>query len=173
MDKLRETLTKIIFCLIVIGLQAPNASPQARQKAAQEQSVFGSDSELDRAVPVPRTAVDLVRSAMQRSADQLPDKFFEASQIHLNGPAEVDLIVLVHVGSHAARFFMLRPTSDGYRIILNSGGDSLEVLRTKSKGYRNIVIQGLSQAGTFTTNAWYRFDGQQYVEVNEKTRRTN
>lgn len=172
-DRLCMTLTTIIFCLTVIGLQAPNASPQARQEAADEQSAFGSDSELDRAVPIPRTAMDIVRSVLHRSADELPDKLFEASEIHLDGPSEVDLVVLVHVASHGAHFLMLRPTSDGYSVILNSGGDSLKVLRSKSNGYRSIAIQGFSQAGKVTTNALFRFNGQQYIEASEKTRPTN
>jgi hypothetical protein len=172
MQKFCRIVAKITCCLTVVCLQTQHISAQTQQKVAREQSEFGADSNLDRAVPVPKTAVDLIRSAMQRSTDELPDKLFEASEIHLGSPDEVDLIVLVYVSSHGARFFMLRPTPDSYGIILDSGGDSLKVLRTRSKGYRDILIRGLSQAGRFTTNALYRFNGQQYVEISEKTRPT-
>jgi hypothetical protein len=173
MNRRRGTLTRVVFCLMAMGWQAPDASPQARQKAAEEQSDFGSDSDLDRPVPAPKAAMGLIRSELQRTAEELPDKFFEASEIHLDGPNEVDLVILIPAGSHAAHFFMLRPTSGGYKIVLDSGGDSLTVLKTRSSGYRNIAVESITQAGRFTTTVSFRFNGGKYIQVSEKTRRAN
>ncbi len=173
MSRLLWHLTKAIPFLISIGLQVPKALPQAQQKTVQEQSDFGSDSDLDRKVPTPRSAMEAIRTESHSNADELSDDMFETSEIHLNGPAEVDLIVLIHVGSHAARFILLRPTSSGYSIVLDSGGDSLAVLRTRSNGYRNVAVGGITQAGRFTTVASYKFDGRRYIRASEKTKRAN
>ncbi len=169
----RRVLVKALVPFLAAFLEAPHALPQVRQKTLDEQSDFGSDSSLDRPVPTPKSAIDAIRSQLQSSAEELPDKFFETSEIHLDGPAEVDLVILMPAGSHAAHFFLLRPTSSGYSIILDSGGDSLSVLRTRTRGYRNIVVEGFSQAGRLTTTASYRFNGRKYIQISEKTKRTN
>lgn len=166
-----RTIIAILF-LTLIGSEAPSTSAQDPQPVVHGQSEFGTNSGLDRAVPIPKKALDLVRSTLNRSPDQLPDRFVEASQIHLDGPGELDLIVLCYVSSHGARFLILKPSSVGYSPILDSGGDYLKVLRTRSNSYRDIYVEGYTQGGKFTTKAIYRFNGQQYVKASEKTERT-
>src|SRR5262249_49548634 len=113
-------------------------SAQVHQETSREQADFGSDSELDRPIHVPPAALVALRSALKATPDELPGDELKASKIHLAGPAEADLIV-PSVAAHAAFFYILRPTASGYEFILDSGGDSMTILRTKSRRYRDLL----------------------------------
>jgi hypothetical protein len=58
MQKFCRIVAKMTCCLTVVCLQTQHISAQTQQKVAREQSDFGADSNLDRAVPVRKTAVD-------------------------------------------------------------------------------------------------------------------
>jgi hypothetical protein len=128
---------------------------------------------LQRPIPVPEAALKALRNALQATPDELPAERLQASKIHLEGSTEVDLVVPVLAGGHAAFFYILRPTSDGYQLIFDSGGDSMTVLRTKSHGYRDLQIEGITMAGKNVRTLIYRFDGHKYVKTSEKTEHPN
>ena len=137
-----------------------------REQGDIEQNAFGSDSDLDHPTPIPDAAVKALREAL--SQDELPDHL-RASEIHLDGPSEIDLVVPVLAGGHAAVFYLLKPTSNGYQLIFDSGGDSMSVLPTRSNGYRDLQVVGITMAGAEITTVVYRFDGHKYVKAKETT----
>ena len=143
--------------------------PKFRTGGVPEQTEFGADSDLDRPIPVPAAALKALRNTLQATSDELPAEGLRASEVHLGGPTEVDIVVPVLAGGHAAFFYILRPVSDGYRLIFDSGGDSMTVLGTRSHGYRDLQIVGITMAGAARTTTIYRFDGRRYVNASEKT----
>jgi len=57
------------------------------KQSPREQTDFGSDSDLDRPIPVPQAALDALRSALKAKPDKLLGDKLKASEIHLAGPA--------------------------------------------------------------------------------------
>jgi hypothetical protein len=78
-------------------------------------------------------ALETLRSALKVSPDDLPTDSLLASVIHLDGSTEVDLVVIGRGASHAVLFWIIQKAPDGYRLILNTGGDSLNRLLKKSE----------------------------------------
>lgn len=159
--------------LTTVSFYPAIAHSQTQRKSAPEQTDFGADSELERPIPVPEAALKALRNALQATPDELPAEQLRASEVHLAGSTEADLVVPVIGGGHAAFFYILRPTSDGYQLIFDSGGDSMTVLRARSHGYRDLQVEGITMAGKNVTTVTYRFDGHKYVKTSEKTEHPN
>jgi hypothetical protein len=166
-------LESAVVFLALFFYYTATAHSQTHRKPLPEQTDFGADSDLDRPIPVPEAALKALRNALQATPDELPADQLRASKIHLNGPTEVDLVVPVIGGGHAAFFYILRPALDGYQLIFDSGGDSMTILRTKSRGYRDLQVEGITMAGRNVTTAIFRFDGRKYVLEAEKTEHPN
>ena len=62
-------------------------------------------------------ALNALRSALKATPEELPGDELKASEIHLAGTAETDLIVPRLAGSHAAFFYILRPAASGYKLM--------------------------------------------------------
>ena len=132
-------ITTVISACVIAHSTSTISHPQTHQKSAREQTEFGSDSDLDRPIPVPPAALDALRSALKATPEELPGDELKASEIHLAGTAETDLIVPRLAGSHAAFFYILRPAARGYKLIFDSGGDGMKQVtrlpRPRSKGF--------------------------------------
>lgn len=92
-----------------------------------------------------------------------PSQLFQAGEVHLSSPAEVDLVV---IGLRQMRsvenrwFWIVRSAHNNPEVILFSGGDSLEVTDRKTHGYKDIRVVWMSPLETETTV--YQFDGRRY-----------
>jgi hypothetical protein len=92
-----------------------------------------------------------------------PSQLFQAAEVHLGGPDQVDLVVMGMGrmrGAENSWFWVVRSARKDPEIILFGGGDYLEVLDGKTHGYRDIRIVWMSSLETETTT--YHFDGHQY-----------
>jgi hypothetical protein len=97
-------------------------------------------------------------------AEQIPDSWFVASQVHLDGSHEIDLVVLPKNGclngANVGPFWVVQKTSKGCQVVLSGGGHNLEILSTRSKGYRDIQLT--SATATKVSTSVFRFDGHRY-----------
>jgi len=154
-----------------------------------EQSKFGIELEAEpvqRPVELPRAALDAlsedkrVASCLTRnglSAKELPANWFIASEIHLDGPNEVDLVVLPGgripdtaageisqnaclVGANTAQMWVLRKTQIGFQLILSQIGLGMNVLSTRTNGLRDISVG--AEVGGYGDGIEYKFDGKSY-----------
>lgn len=92
-----------------------------------------------------------------------PSKLFQAAEVHLSSPDEVDLIVIGlgrMRGTENLWFWVVRSARKYPEVILFGGGDSLEVTDQKTHGYKDIGIVWMSSLETETTV--YQFDGMSY-----------
>jgi hypothetical protein len=92
-----------------------------------------------------------------------PSQLFQAGEVHLSTPDEVDLVVigLGHMkGADATWFWVVRSARKEPQLVLFGGGDSLEVLDAKTKNYKDVRIAWSSSFETETTT--YQFDGSIY-----------
>jgi hypothetical protein len=92
-----------------------------------------------------------------------PAQFFQASEVHLSGPDEVDLVVIGvgrMKGADANWFWVVRSSRKDPQMILFTGGDSLEVLDNKTHGLSDVRSAWSSSFETEATT--YQFDGALY-----------
>jgi hypothetical protein len=117
--------------------------------------------------------------------EKLPANWFVASLIHLDGPNELDLIILPAgrlpetpkgeisanaclVGANTGGFWVLRRTSAGFQLVLSQIAHALEVLESSSNGLRDIRLY--TGALSEHTIVDFRFDGSQYRLFRTRTR---
>lgn len=156
-----------------------------------EQSRFAVEgTEIARPVGVPESVVEILRHDKYVSdclnegqqPSEIPESWFVGSQIRLNGSQEIDLIVMPRqlplkanaptdnaclYGAHVAPFWVFRETANKSTLVLGLSAVGLEVLNTRSNGYRDIRLWS-STAVTQTTFIFH-FDGHQYLKYKEKT----
>jgi hypothetical protein len=166
-------------------LTAQHAKP-AEQK---EQSEFGIELEavpIQRPVTLPRAALDAlskderVASCLESeglSPKELPANWFVASEIHLDGQNETDLVVLpggrlpdtpageispnaCFLGANTAQMWVLGKTQHGFRLVLSQIGLGMSVLATRTNGLRDIEVG--AAVGGYYDSIDYKFDGESY-----------
>ena len=144
---------------------------QSTPEEQAEQSAFGAEDEnWKRPIPIPREVLEILRSSLKASADELQRDWLLASEVHLDGAEEIDL-VLMGVrglrGAHSVPYWLFRKNKNGYDLLLSTGGDSFKILPTKWKGH--CVIEVLNHTVDQVTKALFRFDGQRYREYRHMT----
>jgi hypothetical protein len=168
----------------VLIAQHANANDQ------KEQSEFGIELEVNpilRPVELTRAALDALSKDKRvlfclkkngLSPEELPANWFIASEIHLNGPNEKDLVVLPSgrlpntpageisqnaclVGANAAQMLVLRKNQNGFQLVLSQIGLGMGVLSTRTNRLRDIQL--VAAVGGYTDSIDYEFDGQFYV----------
>jgi hypothetical protein len=105
--------------------------------------------------------------------------WFVASQIHLYGVNEADVIVLPSLHGEESMcfqsptgvglFWVFRHDGQQYKLVLQTWGNGLQILTSKTDGYRNIQTGTVGEAGRVITNVRFRFDGTQYAKDRETT----
>lgn len=172
-----------------------NAQSSKRSTPNQtEQADFGIEEagSLQRPVELPSAALDAlskderVAHCLEKnglSAKELPSNWFVASEIHLDGPNKADLIVLPGgripntpigeisqnaclVGANTAQMWVLRKTQIGFQLVLSQVGLGLNVLSTRTRGFRDIRVG--AAVGGYVDAIEYKFDGTSY-QVSKRT----
>jgi hypothetical protein len=192
--------SKQFVWFIVLGvLLAVNEGRATGQKTATdqapEQTVFNAEPDASQMLvkqpaEIPDSALQVLRDTLTGgifnclksrgvTPEQAPASWFLASAVHLNGPDEIDLIVLPNVPSisnptnpggcllpaHGGLFWVLGPgiASGRYGLLLATYGLGLEVLNSRTNRYRDIQVGGESTA------LLYKFAVQQYQLAEKKT----
>jgi hypothetical protein len=174
--------------ILAVGLSVNPAVAQNLHKIPprQEQSQFSAEQEdvgipIRRPVSLPDAALQVLRNdkrvALCLERENLPSgipvRWFIASEIHLDGPDEIDLVVQPRMlrdapaenrclfGANIAPFWVLRKTAQAYTVVLEIDAHDLSVLNTRWKRYRNIEAYAMTAGDVHSI--LYRFDGQKYV----------
>lgn len=164
-----------IFFLMAIAMAFSQKS-----SSVHEQTSFVEDSPLDRTVPIPQNVLRLLsqREEVKENLQEVSEaerkdlaQFFSASQIHLGPADEIDLIVKGNEGmggADNASFWVVRSAYKNPVIVLWEGANGLEVLTTRTNGYRDIRSDWAS-ASTQVTSL-YQFNGTEYKLARKKMR---
>jgi hypothetical protein len=164
--------------LVMTTWRAPTVG--SIEPVLQETEQWHFSSELDitpmkRPVEVPDEVLVLLRknsivlrnkSCLREAgtSDRIPSSWFVASEVHLDGPDERDLIILpkngCFLGANLGPFWIVRNSPEGYRLVLSWVAHDLEVLPTRSNGYHDIRLTSATADMISTTIC--RFDGQKY-----------
>jgi hypothetical protein len=121
------------------------------------------DKTFTRSVSVPDAVLGMLRKdervlsylqAIDKTPQELTTEPFVASEIHLSGSEEKDLVVMGTGGLLAASvtpFWGFRKRSSGYQLVLHVFAHDLKVENARSAGMRNISTgTATSQAGTIS-----------------------
>lgn len=159
--------------LTILALIASSEARQSKPASRTEQSLFGAeDVAVDRPIGVPEGALQVLRKDEQilryleargKSADELTTESFLASEIHLDGPDEIDLVVMGNDrlrGANVATFWVFRKLTNSFSLVLKTSAHDLRIQKTKWNHFRN--IQTASPIAGEAYFAVYKFDGQQY-----------
>jgi hypothetical protein len=174
----------LLVCLILLFGHSTTLLAGRQEQTTFNANAIASEPLVEKSVPVPNAVLqilrddDIVRGCKKDNpiaAGSSLASWFVASEIHLNEPSEVDLVVLpdpderylcFHSVEGVGWFWIFRPASEQYELMLRTAGLSLEVLETKHEGYRD--IQSGSQVGKFGTALIFRFMEGHYREYQEK-----
>jgi hypothetical protein len=168
--------------LLVIAVLLPHGagSQQAKKHPSQEQIRFGLEESVNHPIPVP----DLVLAALKTDSEVRTSRcvdedqpsptvsasWFEASQIHLDGPGEIDLLVKAKngclFGANIGPFWIFRKTQRGYELVLNVSALGLELLPSRTNGHKD--VSAVAVAGGEAVTVIYKFNGRRYQESGNK-----
>ena len=173
---------KRVGCVVVVfGLLVTAAkSNQARKNVSQEQTNFGLEEDITRPVSIPKAVLSILMDDSEvrtsrcvvndQTADKISASWFEASQIHLDGPKEVDLLVKAKdgclFGANIGPFWIFRKTQQTYESLLAVSALDVELLPRTTNGHKDISA-GAVAGGKFVS-VFYQFDGHRYVEAGSK-----
>lgn len=155
----------------------------------QEQSAFSYDdpAPVRHSAKLSRAALDAlskdkrVASCLKMNnlnPQELPANWFVASEIHLDGPDERDLVVLPGgrlpdtpagevsqnaclVGANVAQMWVLRNVQNHFQLVLSQIALEMEVLQARTNGLRDIKV-GAVVGMAYDASIIYKFDGQTY-----------
>jgi len=168
----------LILALLVVLMVAA----QGRKTAgyAYEQVNFSEAEPIQHPVPLPPAVLKalLRRAEVKGNLGQTtneernnPAQMFQAAEVHLHNPDEVDLVVEGNgamSGADNSWFWVVLSSRKDPQVVLFAGGNSLELMATKTEGYRDIRSNWAS-AGQASTSI-YKFDGRKYRLRKEKWR---
>jgi hypothetical protein len=174
--------------LLVSGALLSLAATVGWANETREQTVFDADPSVPivRPIALPNGAAQILAKDDNVVAcmkdNPIPQaaslaSWFTASEIHLNGPNEADLVVLpaaqnspficFHSVEGIGWFWVFRQIGGRYELVLKTAGLGLTVLESRHSGYRDILSGG--QVGAFATQSSFRFENGRYREHQRKT----
>jgi hypothetical protein len=157
-------------------------------KTEREQTSFDAEpsSPITRAVSLPESALQIlaqdstVVACMKESpipSEASLASWFIASEIHLDGSDEADLVVLpvaqgvppmcFHSVEGIGWFWVFRQVHAHYELVLKTSGLGLFIRDARHHGYRD--IQSGAAFGTHSSQTTYRFDNGKYREFRSET----
>lgn len=106
----------------------------------------------------------------ERETGNPPGSWFSASEVHLDGSGETDLVVMGRGplrGANVTTFWVFRGTLQGHVLVLTIPAHDLEITNTRWNGYRKIRTDAMTAVRSYTN--LYRFDGGQYQAYKKKS----
>lgn len=109
-----------------------------------------------------------VLNSQNLQPSQLPASWFAASEVHLDGAQENDLVVVgksLLQGANVTMFWAFTRGISGTKLVLSVPAHDLAIETNRTKGYRDIKVM-MATAGR-VSSAMFRFDGQMYQTANK------
>jgi hypothetical protein len=138
---------------------------------SREQSFFPEDLPLEHAVALPSNVLNVLLRAKEvkeafedQTSPRDPHKLFRAANVQLSTPDTVAFVVIGSYpvsGADCSWFWIISCDHDTPKIVLWAQGNSIEVMRSKTNGYRNIRSNWSSASVSVTRE--YRYNRTKYV----------
>lgn len=170
-------LRKAVLLVIAVLCVQSSGAQQAKRAYIHGQRAFSENEPIKHPVAVPPRVIRLLMKTKEaaiarsygRDFPDDPSELFQAAEIHLARPDQVDLVVIGEdpmSGADNTWFWLVRSAYTKPRIILFAGGNGIKVKETRANGYLDIHCFWSSPSAT--SDELYRFDGTKYRLVREK-----
>jgi hypothetical protein len=195
MQKIAMRRTTLLHVLLLLAFTLPLYAQSSGRAVEREQSTFGGEEVqgvpfIKHRVTIPAAVLEILKQdgtvkGCLRDNEPTADKpfasWFVASEIHLDGRDERDLVVLpnprwqpgygcFYSASGIQWFWIFRRTAAQYQLVLTTPGNGISILQGTHAGHRDIQSVIVGSAGRFITTVTYRFDGNRYQEFDEETK---
>jgi hypothetical protein len=174
MNKVLRMAFALILSYVVAGIATaqPSTATPATERAifgdaeSFKNSVHLSDKVLD--VLLATNEAEYARQLSLEKPDEDRNKYFSAVEVHLSGTYEVDYVVegnLPLAGADNAWFWVVRSARTHPKVVLFASGGFLELLKSRTNGYRN--IRSVWQSPNERITRVYHFNGERYILVHK------
>jgi hypothetical protein len=161
---------RLLIAFVISSLLGISAQESGR--AATEQTYFHEDQDLENPVVLPIAVVNAIlktdegkqglSDAKQRRVGDV-NHLFRGTRIHLNDNNDADFLVIGTFpmsGADNTWFWMVSSAPPKPRVLLFAGCNSVEIMRDKTNGYRN--IRCLWSSASETGDRVYEFENERY-----------
>jgi hypothetical protein len=169
----------VIPVLIVLTLCCTGSAESKGSHLSEQMEFSAEDNGVKRPAPIPELVLLIlrkdegVRIALENEnipAEKMPQSWFSASKIHLNGSEQVDLVVMGEGplrGSNVITFWVFCGTSHGYELVLTAAAHNLLVTNKRWKAHREIEL--VSATSARISSVGFRFNGKRYAEYETRS----
>ncbi len=181
-----------IFTVLSLFLATGSNPPAAMAKQA-EQTQFATEEipgkpRVKHPAPLPSEVLQLLKADKAVTGclhdNPLPagrslSSWFIASVVDLDGPTEADLVIVPGFRSEEqmcfqtpagiGQFWVFGQSKGKYGMLLETWANSLVILKSRTRGHRDIETLTAGSAGRFVTSVTFHFNGQRYAQFREKT----
>lgn len=146
---------------------------------ALEQTSFQLEEPVKHPAPLPRAVLEKLRAETRdttcpnsKAATDFDDSWFGASEVTLRRGELPALVVKAENaclwGANIGPFWVFRHSKTGYEIVLSESALGLEVLNTRTNGYRDIQLSAATARDVLT--AVYKFKNGKYGVAIKRTK---
>jgi hypothetical protein len=170
----------VLFLLVISFFCGVGAMSQDKASPSEQRQFSAEDESVKQPISIPPDAWSILKkdsnvlevlAGQNLQADQLPVSWFAASEVHLDGPNERDLVVIgkgMLQGANATTFWIFVRRPQGLKLVLTLPAHDLSIEPSRTNGYRNIQATMMT-AGRVSTAA-LRFDGEEYRVRSDSTK---
>lgn len=144
---------------------------QSHRRPLWQQTHFNAEESIQDPIEVPKDVLQILRRDARnqtclvkgQSEETLPASWFVASKVNVSSSLPDLVIMAVHPclnGANVVPFWVFNGNSGRYILALRSNGLALDLLKTRSKGHRDIRLTSVSATTEYTT--LYKFNGTKY-----------
>jgi len=168
-----------MLCVVVFALVwCPNPA-WCQSSHTLEQTSFGLEEPVEHPVPLPQAVLEKLRAETRdricpnsKAAKDSDDSWFAASEVTLRRGELPALVVKAENaclrGANIGPFWVFRRSKTGYEIVLSESALGLEVLNTRTNGYRDIRLSAATARDVLI--GVYRFRNGKYTVAIKRTR---
>lgn len=177
---MKSAILSLITCLFLFTVALPQSLAQtAKFKAVTYCEDGGPETYPLDANSLPKAVVDAVMNAPEskemlegeKPADVTPEKLLHAAKIHLSSDAATAFMILSDPplsGADNSWFWIVREDGTKASVLLEAGGNCVELESSKTHGYRDVVSYWAG-GGTELIDT-YQYDGKDYKLVHKKSK---
>ncbi len=178
-------MRKVIVFVSALLIALPSGAQSLVQDSSDTNDTVCADIPFSSSTAIPKNVLSLIvktdagKEGIEQTKDCIashrcsterndPATLFRATEVHLGSQAEADLLVIgvfPMSGADNDWFWLVRSADKQPTVVLWTGGNCVQVLRSRTNGLNDVRSTWSSGAGSRTTT--YRFDGRVYKQQKE------
>jgi hypothetical protein len=169
---------KFILLLSIVAVSLPVALGQNPSETANPQTLFQLEEKFAHPAPLPASVLETLQTDTSNqqlfescptrgSQHAIPSSWFVAAEVDLKHGESRGLVVRAENGclwgANIGPFWVFRHTDLGYEVVLDASALGLELLDTRTNGFRDLRLSSASGGEVHSTV--FKFSGGKYRAV--------